>query len=358
MFEEKKSCAQYQDYYLIPGYQRYAINDFGELLTIATGKKAKPYHNFKGYLVYYLTSDTGYRGPVTVHRLLMLAFKYPKLFNPKNMTIDHIDGDKRNNDLNNLEWVSATENIKRAVNLGKYVGYDKTCPIETLNPYTNEITYYKSINACRKALGLGRISVQYRLFKGPFKVFPEGLQYRKASPGVPWEASKTPDIDMLNNGVSKSTKLRNIMTGEILSFTTLKNVAEYLSVSPAYLSERIKSGYQPVLPGGYQLKLDIDGPVWRECDYWYEMKKYSQTYEPVEVLVTCSNTLYQFHTISAAASFFGVKGTTSCYRTRTMGATIFDDNSIWAYYPHITTDIVPADSNICVQIPLIAGKPL
>ena len=43
-----------------------------------------------------------------VHRLVMLAF-----YGKSDLTVDHIDGNKENNNLNNLEYVTQTENAKR-----------------------------------------------------------------------------------------------------------------------------------------------------------------------------------------------------------------------------------------------------
>lgn len=48
------------------------------------------------------------RKMLTVHRLVALAF----IPNPDNLpVVDHIDGDPRNNNVNNLRWVTHSENI-------------------------------------------------------------------------------------------------------------------------------------------------------------------------------------------------------------------------------------------------------
>lgn len=45
---------------------------------------------------------------IRVHRLVMELFK-----GPSDLTVDHIDGNKRNNRLDNLEYVTNEENIRR-----------------------------------------------------------------------------------------------------------------------------------------------------------------------------------------------------------------------------------------------------
>lgn len=49
---------------------------------------------------------------VLAHRLVMLTWK--PISNAENMTVDHLDHNKRNNKLSNLEWVTAEENKRRA----------------------------------------------------------------------------------------------------------------------------------------------------------------------------------------------------------------------------------------------------
>lgn len=69
-----------------------------------------PAINAAGYLVVY----TGGNNPkiMTVHRLVMITYRPCK--NAKDLTIDHIDHNKRNPALKNLEWVTREENVRRA----------------------------------------------------------------------------------------------------------------------------------------------------------------------------------------------------------------------------------------------------
>lgn len=64
-------------------------------------------HSGKGYVM--IPTPHGIKA---AHRLVMLTFKPDK--NASELTVDHLDHNKRNNSLANLEWVSVKENLQRA----------------------------------------------------------------------------------------------------------------------------------------------------------------------------------------------------------------------------------------------------
>ena len=70
------------------------------------GKQLRPSVDKCGYERVVLTKD-GIRKTYSVHKLVELAF----IPNPENKTtINHIDGNKRNNNVSNLEWATEKEN--------------------------------------------------------------------------------------------------------------------------------------------------------------------------------------------------------------------------------------------------------
>ena len=94
---------------------RYFINEAGELYTDYGEKKMKD--SLKGgYVKNCLTLKDGSQRFYFRHRLVMRCFEpnpdYDKL------QVNHIDGDKLNNSLENLEWCTNQENRIHAVKLG------------------------------------------------------------------------------------------------------------------------------------------------------------------------------------------------------------------------------------------------
>ena len=97
---------------LIEGFDGiYSVSNYGEVRNNKTGKLMKLRKNEKGYLRTNLTKN-GNQKSVRVHRLVAQAF----IPNPENKPqVNHIDFDKENNCVNNLERVTNKENTQYSV---------------------------------------------------------------------------------------------------------------------------------------------------------------------------------------------------------------------------------------------------
>lgn len=108
--------------------------------------------NPNGYRVVTLYNDVSGTKQLSVHRLVASAFM-PN--DDKTLVVDHVDGNKTNNSLSNLEWVTCRENSIRACRNGRYETiFEKTRrPIIATDIRTGEQFYFEGINEASRKLG-------------------------------------------------------------------------------------------------------------------------------------------------------------------------------------------------------------
>ena len=122
--------------------------------------------NKLGYLYLDLCKD-GKKYRKTVHQLVMAAF------NPNfkyGMIVNHIDGDKTNNSITNLEitTTSANEVHKYAHALGKKAGKSKYWNVHTIHPKYKDTVYtgyVAKVKVNNKAIYLGQFKTEVEAAK-------------------------------------------------------------------------------------------------------------------------------------------------------------------------------------------------
>ena len=114
----------------VSGFECYEVSNLGRLISLKFNKRTilKGGYNRKGYKMYNLRSKDGKTYYKTIHRLVAIAF----IDNINNLDfVNHIDKDKNNNNVNNLEWCNSRENnthMKMSIKkTSKYTGvyFDK-----------------------------------------------------------------------------------------------------------------------------------------------------------------------------------------------------------------------------------------
>lgn len=92
----------------IKGYEdRYMVTSWGRVYDSFTGRFLNQQETKKGYLRVDLFDSDGGRHHYKVHRLVAEAFIENEYNKPQ---VDHIDGNKKNNSVTNLRWVTDEEN--------------------------------------------------------------------------------------------------------------------------------------------------------------------------------------------------------------------------------------------------------
>lgn len=99
---------------VVPHGINYEVSNLGNLRNVKRGISSKQHIKDNGYVVVHL-SFKGSTKSYYVHRLVMLAFTEQP---PNKIYVNHIDGEKLNNTLDNLAWVTAKENTKHAWETG------------------------------------------------------------------------------------------------------------------------------------------------------------------------------------------------------------------------------------------------
>lgn len=96
----------------IPNYEDYQISNLGNVCSYKNGKRKllKGLIQNTGYLTVSLNNKK-----ISVHRLVAITF----IHKPKGKNVvNHIDGNKLNNNIYNLEWCTTQENISHAFKNG------------------------------------------------------------------------------------------------------------------------------------------------------------------------------------------------------------------------------------------------
>ena len=166
----------------IKGYEKtYQVSNLGRVKSLE-----RPIYRKCGRLHYIqkeriLNQSTGWRycqlnlraGKTThrfyVHRLVAITF----LDNPENKPeVNHKDGNKLNNNLDNLEWTTCSENVQHAFRTGLMFGWlkgrygkenPKSKPVIQLNLEGEVIAEYGGISDAARKLGISHATISHVL---------------------------------------------------------------------------------------------------------------------------------------------------------------------------------------------------
>lgn len=186
----------------VEGFERYIVSNTGRVISTLKNrtKELKPQQDAIGYLHYRLYPEDARFGfypdgrgvkpkLFKAHKLVLETFS-PTL--DTTLEVNHKDGDKHNNNLTNLEWVTRSENIQHSWDIGRRIYTHKKIARSNRKPIVaihkdGTCRYFKGNIVAKLAIGcsIGAIALSLKdgryLTKGPakdymFKRITEGVE--------------------------------------------------------------------------------------------------------------------------------------------------------------------------------------
>lgn len=226
---------------IITNFPDYSISTDGVVTKLTTGAILSTWTGANGYKHVDLRKDAqGYK--ISLHRLLAITF-LPNLENKR--TVNHIDGNKLNNVLNNLEWATDAENTQHAYDTGLQP-YRRNYSLEEYMEMLEDFFLGESITSISKRVdqSLTQLSLHLREAATASSVldrYTTELARQKAERAKRTGASRRNTINL---------QMLDIDTEEVLkTFTSVSEAKEYLDRKSSGPITNVISGRQKTAYG-------------------------------------------------------------------------------------------------------------
>lgn len=208
----------------IPSYPRYAI-DINSVVVdtfenVVIGRRALDNDRYEGIYIYN-PDRNGYRW-TRIHRLMALAWLPNDDFETRPF-VNHLDGVRDNNRLENLEWCSLEENARHALATGLT---NTQMKMKSRDIRSGEIVVYDSAAEMARKLGTTSIAASAYKSKLPGYLFNKRYEIKCFEDETPWYYASE-DEDCISNEIAPSKAMVTITvlnkeTGKSEKFINLK----------------------------------------------------------------------------------------------------------------------------------------
>ena len=203
----------------VPGYNGLVCSEDGRFFDSITGAEIEQAIGFFGN--YYVINWAG--ETVTCHRLLGMAWLPKPELDYELLQINHIDGNKLNNAVPNLEWVTPSQNRQHALE----IGLAPRTAVLVKDLRSGEIIRYLSINECSRETGIPLATI-HKYVNGEPKI--RRLFYIFIKEGSEWPNFTENDIGKNPEGLPTIVRLENPVTGIIHYGKTIASAAGIIGV--------------------------------------------------------------------------------------------------------------------------------
>lgn len=275
----------------IPMFARYLINREGTIFDRRTCRYLNA-HEVKGYYRFGLVPDIGPVAALSRHRALCMAFK-PYSENVDQLYVNHLNGIKGDDRLDNLEWCTPSENRIHAINSGLTAANK---PVIVTNRKTGVVEEFTSIIDVARKFNIRPNSLGNYLSGAEavfvFKGFDIELKYEEHK--VKGNPNKCPIQAM------------RMDTGEVFNFPTIVEAAKETGISKHAINGRLESLKQRVYPDLWQFKRLNSNSDWYIPDDLNKALLTECWNKHVVILDMVSKNVFEFNTQRDAAKFLNV----------------------------------------------------
>ena len=138
----------------IEGFENYEVSNLGKIRNIKSGRILKPQPDKDGYLRLGLYENNK-KKKLFLHRIIATTF----IDNPEGKPcVNHIDENKLNNDLSNLEWCTIRENNIHGTRI-KRIAEKRSIEVIQLDLNDNILNVFKSMVQAEQETGVFASSI-------------------------------------------------------------------------------------------------------------------------------------------------------------------------------------------------------
>lgn len=224
--------AGYPGFYYFPQDNRIAVSRHGAILNLKTGKVLKPVFAGAGRMQVAFTTPGVKARAYAVHRVIATTFigrPSRHLDKPySELEVNHIDGERRNNRPDNLEWVTSGENAQHS-HLSGFNPKDKT--VFAKNIRTNAVMIFHSAQACADHFNVKRATFWKHLETSNSCKFQRDMHVFKYDDGKPWPELDLTQMQTLGQGnLMKSVVLDCLQSGKRFILSNIKEATDYVKI--------------------------------------------------------------------------------------------------------------------------------
>lgn len=267
----------------IPGFSNYLLGYDGSVFNKTTQQYLKGSFNPAGYCNFRLKTDKGNTLTIGRHRLMGIVF-LPISGGYDGLVINHINGIKGQDNIDNLEWMTPKQNCEYS---GIHHNNPKCIPILVRDLLTKEIKQFPSFLEAAKFYNVSKDFIAYRVNSKSTKLFPELRQYKSIRDNNDWYEPSKEELDNIMAPKKPYILVKDLRKNIVHEFYNLTDAALFTGLHKSIISDALNHSFGKILTGLFLIKRFDDPRDWPKIDDpYYVFDKSGSSKRIIKVLNT------------------------------------------------------------------------